>query len=127
MLIHRLASALAEAHRHSVIHRDLKPANIMIDRKREPVVMDFGLARKTDTETRVTQSGMIVGTPAYMSPEQVTGDQEEVGPAADIYALGVILYELLTGDIPFRGSIAQGGLQNHLGRAEAAVRNSRRH
>ncbi|REJ93563.1 MAG: hypothetical protein DWQ29_03645, partial [Planctomycetota bacterium] len=107
MLIHRLALALAEAHRHNVIHRDLKPANIMIDHKREPIVMDFGLARKTDTETRMTQSGMLVGTPAYMSPEQVTTESDEVGPAADIYALGVILYELLTGDIPFRGSIAQ--------------------
>jgi serine/threonine protein kinase len=107
ILILRLASALAEAHQHNVVHRDLKPANIMVDLKKEPVVMDFGLARQTDVESRVTQSGMMVGTPAYMSPEQVSGDPQEVGPQADIYALGVILYELLTGQLPFRGSIAQ--------------------
>ena len=107
ILVLRLATALAEAHHHNVVHRDLKPANIMVDLKKEPVVMDFGLARQTDVETRMTQSGMIVGTPAYMSPEQVTGDQQEVGPQSDIYALGVILYELLTGQLPVRGSIAQ--------------------
>ncbi|MEM0925487.1 MAG: WD40 repeat domain-containing serine/threonine protein kinase, partial [Planctomycetota bacterium] len=107
ILVQRLAVALSEAHQHNVIHRDLKPANIMIDVKREPIVMDFGLARQTDTESRVTQSGVAVGTPAYMSPEQVRGNSEEVGPGADIYALGVILYELLTGRLPFRGSIAQ--------------------
>ena len=107
ILIHRLALALAEAHRHNVIHRDLKPANIMIDQEREPVVMDFGLARQTDVESRLTQSGMAVGTPAYMSPEQIRGNLDEVGNTADIYALGVILYELLTGQLPFRGKIAQ--------------------
>ena len=102
-----MALALAEAHRHNVIHRDLKPANIMIDQEREPVVMDFGLARQTDVESRLTQSGMAVGTPAYMSPEQIRGNLDEVGNTADIYALGVILYELLTGQLPFRGKIAQ--------------------
>lgn len=107
VLVHRLAMALAEAHRHNVIHRDLKPANIMIDPKREPVVMDFGLARRTDTESQMTQSGMILGTPAYMSPEQLSGQPDDVGPEADIYALGVILYELLTGTLPFQGPIAQ--------------------
>ncbi len=107
ILVERLARALSEAHRHRVIHRDLKPANIMIDLNKEPVVMDFGLARQTDVESRVTQSGMAVGTPAYMSPEQIHGDLEEVGAATDIYALGVILYELLTGRLPFRGSIAK--------------------
>lgn len=107
ILVLRLALALAEAHRHNVIHRDLKPANIMIDMKREPVVMDFGLARQTDVESRMTQSGMLLGTPAYMSPEQLSGDPDDTGIQADIYALGVILYELLTGKLPFNGSLAQ--------------------
>ena len=107
LLIRRLALALAEAHRHNVIHRDLKPANIMIDLQREPVVMDFGLARQTDVESRMTQTGMAVGTPAYMSPEQVRGELDNVGPPSDIYSLGVIFYEILTGQLPFRGSIAQ--------------------
>ncbi|QEG38107.1 WD40 repeat domain-containing serine/threonine protein kinase [Roseimaritima ulvae] len=107
ILVQRLAVALAEAHKHNVIHRDLKPANIMIDLKKEPIVMDFGLARQMDVESRVTQSGMAVGTPAYMSPEQIRGELDTVGAAADIYALGVILYELLTGRLPFQGPIAK--------------------
>ncbi len=106
-LVHRLAVVLAEAHRHGVIHRDLKPANIMIDSHREPVVMDFGLARQSDAQSKVTQSGDIIGTPAYMSPEQLQGDPNDVTVGVDIYALGVILYELLTGTLPFQGSIAQ--------------------
>ncbi len=107
VLVHRIALALAEAHRLNVIHRDLKPANVMIDKKREPVVMDFGLARQTDVESRMTQSGMMLGTPAYMSPEQISGKPDEIGKPADIYSLGVILYELLTGKLPFTGSMAQ--------------------
>lgn len=106
-IIHRLALALAEAHRQKIVHRDLKPANIMIDEFGEPIVMDFGLARHTDEQTRMTQSGMIIGTPAYMAPEQIQGDRPDVAPTADIYALGVILYEMLTGRLPFSGSIAQ--------------------
>jgi serine/threonine protein kinase/WD40 repeat protein len=107
ILVQRLAVALSEAHKHNVIHRDLKPANIMIDLKKEPIVMDFGLARQTDAESRLTQAGTAVGTPAYMSPEQIRGELDEVGPAADIYALGVILYELLTGRLPFQGPISK--------------------
>lgn len=107
VLIHRIASALAEAHRYNVVHRDLKPSNIMIDTKREPIVMDFGLARQLDVESRVTRSGVAVGTPAYMSPEQIRGDQDDVGPTSDVYSLGVILFELLTGRLPFRGPIAK--------------------
>jgi len=107
VIVHRLSRAMAEAHRHNVVHRDLKPANIMIDHKREPVIMDFGLARQTDTDSRVTQSGMIIGTPAYMSPEQLSGNPDDIGKHSDIYSLGVILYELLTGELPFNGSFAQ--------------------
>src|SRR5687768_18415029 len=79
----------------------------MIDERGEPIVMDFGLARKVqrDDASRLTQSGMIVGSPAYMSPEQVEGDPDKLTPATDQYSLGVILYELLTGQLPFRGGV----------------------
>ncbi len=101
-LTRKIALTLAEAHRRDIIHRDLKPANIMINQRKEPIVMDFGLARRADnSETRLTQLGAVVGTPAYMSPEQVAG--EETGPASDVYSLAVILYEMLTGKIPFEG------------------------
>ena len=102
-----IALGLQEAHDHGVIHRDLKPANVMINRKGQPVVMDFGLARRplAAGEERLTHSGTVMGTPAYMSPEQVDGDRQAVGPCSDIYALGVILYEMLTGRLPFDGSL----------------------
>ena len=105
--VRKLALGLAEAHTKGVVHRDLKPANVMVDGKGEPVVTDFGLARRAqrDDGERITHTGAIVGTPAYMSPEQVEADPESVGPASDIYSLGVIFYELLTGQIPFRGSV----------------------
>jgi hypothetical protein len=107
MLVRQLARALEVAHRHGIIHRDLKPANVLLNAADEPVITDFGLARRlTQTGERLTASGAILGTPAYMSPEQVEGRIEEIGPPADIYSLGVILYELLTGTIPFRGSMA---------------------
>jgi tetratricopeptide (TPR) repeat protein len=103
-----MALAMQEAHRRGVIHRDLKSANVMIDRNNQPVIMDFGLARRgLDTgDVRLTRSGMIMGTPGYMSPEQVNGDSA-IGPACDIYSLGVILYELLTGRLPFTGALGE--------------------
>jgi Protein kinase domain/HEAT repeats len=102
----RLAVALEEAHRRGVIHRDLKPANVMMNERGEPVIMDFGLARRADGGARITQEGSVMGTPAYMAPEQVAGDIEAMGPGTDIYSLGVILYEMLTGTLPFQGSLA---------------------
>ncbi len=107
-IVYKVALALDEAHRHNVVHRDLKPANIMIEENGEPIVMDFGLARQVNREDseRITQDGVILGSPGYMSPEQVEGDVETVGPQSDIYSLGVVLYELMTGQLPFRGSIA---------------------
>lgn len=107
LIIRKLALALREAHDQGIVHRDLKPGNIMIDPRGEPIIMDFGLARRvtTDEDHRITQSGVLVGSPAYMSPEQVEGQPDRVGPASDQYSLGVILYEMLTGQLPFRGSI----------------------
>jgi hypothetical protein len=106
LMIRKLALALDEAHRHKVIHRDLKPANVMVTKQAEPILMDFGLARRgAAQEARLTQQGAIMGTPAYMAPEQARGDVEQMGPGCDIYSLGVILYELLAGRPPFQGEV----------------------
>jgi len=106
-IVLKLAKALDAAHSAGVVHRDLKPANIMLDVHQEPILMDFGLARRTNKEdSRLTQSGLVMGSPAYMSPEQVEGDADKMGASCDIYGLGVIFYELLTGQVPFKGSIA---------------------
>jgi serine/threonine protein kinase len=104
-VIKKIAQGLQKAHEVGIIHRDLKPDNIMIDDEGEPIVMDFGLARRVDDDAQITMSGVIIGTPAYMSPEQVEGDPRKIGPATDIYSLGVILYHMLTGRIPFKGSL----------------------
>ena len=101
-----LAQAMQEAHSRGVIHRDLKPSNVMITGRGEPVIMDFGIARRDEPiEARLTRTGAILGTPAFMAPEQIEGDPDAVGRACDIYSLGVILYELLTGRLPFGGSV----------------------
>ncbi len=104
--VRKVALALQEAHLQGVVHRDLKPGNIMIDHRNEPIVMDFGLACQPDQESdsRLTQDGAILGSPAYMSPEQLEGKVDKIGPACDIYSLGVVLFELLTGELPFKGT-----------------------
>lgn len=105
-VVRQLAFAMQAAHEKGVIHRDLKPSNIMITPRKQPVIMDFGLARRTDAEdSQITHSGQILGTPAYMSPEQLNSDANAMGPASDIYGLGIILYELLAGRPPFEGGL----------------------
>ena len=104
LLVRKLALAMKEAHDNGVIHRDLKPANVVIDKKGEPVILDFGLAKRTDGGANLTKLGAVLGTPSYMAPEQVLGETKVIGPPCDVYALGVILYELLTGRVPFEGS-----------------------
>ena len=103
-LVRTVARAMHEAHRCGIVHRDLKPANLMLDPAGRPVVMDFGLAiRSTNADDlRLTLTGVALGTPAYMPPEQAGGDHDAIGPPADVYSLGVILFELVTGRPPFR-------------------------
>jgi hypothetical protein len=104
-LVRKLALALHEAHTRGIIHRDLKPSNVMIDEHGEPVVMDFGLARRADSALLLTQQGEMLGTPSYMPPEQVDGDVQAMGPASDVYSLGALLYEMVVGRPPFRGDV----------------------
>ena len=101
--IQKLATALAYAHERQVVHRDIKPQNIILDAAGDPHLMDFGLARRTDEESNLTTDGAMLGTPAYMSPEQARGEFAKVGPASDQYSLAVVLYQLLCGSTPFDG------------------------
>ena len=100
----KIASAVQYAHEHGVIHRDLKPANILIDHTGQPLITDFGLAKQVEGDSELTQTGQVLGTPSYMPPEQATGRLELIGPPADVYALGAIMYALLTGRPPFLAS-----------------------
>ena len=101
-LVATLAEAIQAAHQSGIVHRDLKPANILLTKDGTPKVTDFGLARRLEGNGGLTLSGAPLGTPSYMAPEQARGDKGAIGPATDVYALGAILYELLTGRPPFR-------------------------
>jgi len=103
-LIAKCARALQYAHEHGVVHRDIKPDNIIIDAKGEPHITDFGIAANVRTERRLTNEGAMMGTPAYMSPEQINGELAHIGPASDIYSLGATLFHVLTGREVFRGN-----------------------
>src|SRR5437879_11017399 len=95
---------MACAHLHGIIHRDLKPGNVLLTKDGQPKITDFGLAKRLEGDSSQTKSGTLMGTPSYMSPEQARGDTREIGPLSDLYSLGAILYELLTGRAPFVGT-----------------------
>jgi serine/threonine protein kinase len=127
----QILSALAEAHSHGVIHRDLKPANIIVLKHGLPSggdavkLIDFGIARNLDESTQLTQDGAALGTPAYMAPEQVTTRADSpIGPATDLYAVGILLYEMLTGAPPFGGGSVMSVLYQHVNQPPEPLGNS---
>ncbi|MEM8669151.1 MAG: tetratricopeptide repeat protein [Planctomycetota bacterium] len=121
-LTRKICDAISYAHDRNVIHRDLKPANILLDASGQPKVTDFGLAKKTEADSNLTGTGQILGTPAYMPPEQASGNVEAVGRPADIYSLGAILYCLLTGRPPFQASSPMDTLMQVLKKEPTAPR-----
>ena len=103
-LVAEISNAVEYAHQQGVLHRDLKPSNVLIDHDGNPHITDFGLARPIKEKLSLTRTGAVIGTPAFMSPEQAAGNSSEIGPASDVYSLGTILYNAITGEPPFRSS-----------------------
>ena len=105
-LMVKVAQTVHFAHQRGILHRDLKPGNILLDSQGEPCLTDFGLAKALDVDATITQTTALLGTPSYMSPEQARGENKQLTVASDVYGLGAVLYELLTGQPPFRGESA---------------------
>jgi len=114
-----IADALDNAHRNGVLHRDIKPSNILLHRDGTPVLADFGLAKLAASVRRLTASGIVMGTPEYMSPEQAAGDP--IGPPSDLYAFAIVAYEMLTGRVPFEADTPAAVLLSHLNKAMPAM------
>ena len=117
-----IAEAIHYAHQRGILHRDLKPHNVLIDAEDEPRITDFGLARQIEVDSDLTVSGLALGTPSYMPPEQAGGRRKEIGPASDVYSLGAILYDLLTGRPPFRADTPLDTLRQVIDTEPAAPR-----
>jgi protein kinase-like protein len=115
-LVQTLAQAVHCAHQRGIVHRDLKPANVVLSADGTPKITDFGLAKRLDREQTLTATGAVMGTPGYMAPEQAAGKTRDIGPLCDVYALGAILYELLTGRPPFKGKTPLETIQQVLKR-----------
>src|SRR5207244_3186448 len=110
-MVATVARAVHYAHQRGIVHRDLKPANVLLTKDGTPKITDFGLAKKLEGEQGHTTTGSVLGTPAYMAPEQASGKTHDVGPAADTYSLGSMLYEMTTGRPPFKGETVLHTLQ----------------